>query len=105
MLPVHRTGSFFRLSDFLSRLERYITPRRDAIDVSGRLLLIDGIGLSAAQSGFPRMQASISATAYLVPPDEGTFNGATPQGPAGSGSSQPASSPSPASPPAATVKP
>ena len=102
------TGSFFRLSDFLARLEHYITPRRDTIDVNGRLLLINGIALNAAQSGFPSMQASISATAYLVPPDEGTFAGATPQGPAGSGSSQQpvsSSSPAPSPAPAATVKP
>jgi Tfp pilus assembly protein PilO len=101
------TGSFFRLSDFLSHLESYITPRNGAIDVSGRLLLINGIALNAADSGFPRMEASISATAYLVPPEQGMFNGATPQGPAGSGGSQSAgssgSSPSPT--PAATVKP
>jgi hypothetical protein len=102
------TGSFFRLSDFLARLEHYITPRRGTIDVNGRLLLINGIALNAAQSGFPSMQASISATAYLVPPDEGTFAGATPQGPAGAGGSQQpvsSSSPAPSPAPAATVKP
>ena len=97
------TGSFFRLSDFLARLERYITPRRDTIDVSGRLLLVNGISLNAAQSGFPHMQASISATAYLVPPDEGTFNGATPQAPAGASSSQSDSSPTPTPTPAPTA--
>jgi hypothetical protein len=102
------TGSFFRLSDFLARLERYIDKRRDSIQVSGRLLLVNGISLQAAQTGFPQMEASISATAYLVPPDEGTFNGATPQAPAGAGgaAAQPASTaptPSPTAP--ATVKP
>ncbi|MDQ6915106.1 MAG: hypothetical protein M3155_04765, partial [Actinomycetota bacterium] len=71
-------GSFFRLDGFLLRLERYITPRRDVIDVSGRLLVINGIALTAGSGGFPHMQASIAATAYLVPPDQGTFNGATP---------------------------
>lgn len=102
------TGSFFRLDDFLSRLERYITARRDTIDVSGRLLLVNGIALTAGDGGFPRMQASISATAYLVPPDQGTFNGATPQGPAtGAANPQPVSSTPPTSAPTApaTVKP
>jgi hypothetical protein len=102
------TGSFFRLDDFLSRLERYITARRDSIDVSGRLLLVNGIGLTAGDGGFPNMQASISATAYLVPPDQGTFNGATPEGPAtGTSTTQPVSStpPAPAPTAPATVKP
>jgi hypothetical protein len=101
-------GSFFRLDDFLSRLERYITARRDAIDVSGRLLMVNGIALTSGDGGFPHMQASISATAYLVPPDQGTFNGATPQGPAtGASTTQPVSStpPAPAPTAPATVKP
>jgi hypothetical protein len=102
------TGSFFRLDEFLSRLQRYITARRDTIDVSGRLLLVNGIALNAGDGGFPSMQASISATAYLVPPDQGTFNGATPQGPAtGASSAKPVSStpPAPAPTAPATVKP
>jgi hypothetical protein len=94
-------GSFFRLSDFLGRLERYIDKRRSSLQVSGRLLLINGISLSAAESGFPKMQASIAATAYLVPPQEGTFNGATPQGPSTPGAAQPAGNPAPAPAPAA----
>ena len=36
-------GSFFRLADFFHRLERYIVPRHDDVDVTGRLLMIDGI--------------------------------------------------------------
>jgi type II secretory pathway pseudopilin PulG len=103
------TGSFFRLSDFLSRLDHYISKRRDSLQVSGRLLLVDGIALNASPGGFPNMQASIAATAYLVPPDQGTFSGATPQGPPAAGSAQPASTsaatPGPASTPPATVKP
>jgi hypothetical protein len=94
-------GSFFRLSDFLGRLERYIDKRRHSLQVSGRLLLINGISLTAAESGFPKMQASIAATAYLVPPQEGMFNGATPQGPSTPGAAQPAGNQTPAPAPAA----
>jgi hypothetical protein len=88
-------GSFFRLSDFLRKLDRYVTPRGDNVTVNGRLLTVDGIALSAAESGFPRITASVAATAYLVPGDEGTFGGATPTGPdgttTGAGTAQPAS--------------
>jgi hypothetical protein len=83
-------GSFFRLSDFLARVERYVAARRRRMDVQGRLLLINGISLTAAHSGFPRMKAAISATAYLLPANQGLFNGATPQGPATPGPAQPA---------------
>jgi type II secretory pathway pseudopilin PulG len=98
-------GSFFRLSDFLTRIERYITPRRQAVDVRGRLLLVNGISLTAAQTGFPKMKASISATAYLLPSGQGLFNGASPQGPDQPATAQPVSGSNPASPAApATVK-
>jgi hypothetical protein len=76
-------GSFFRLSDFLRKLDRYVTPKGDNVDVNGRLLTIDGIALSAAGSGFPRITAAVAATAYLVPAEQGMLGGATTQGPAG----------------------
>jgi hypothetical protein len=97
-------GNFFRLSDFLTRIERYISPRQRAVDVRGRLLLVNGISLTAAQSGFPRMKAAISAQAYLLPAGQGLFNGASPQAPGGAGQTQPAGATNPAPPTApATV--
>jgi type II secretory pathway pseudopilin PulG len=78
-------GSFFKLSDFLTRLERYIKPTRRSVRVRGRLLLVDGIALTAAANGFPAMKASIAATAYLLPASQGLFNGASPQGPTATG--------------------
>jgi hypothetical protein len=74
-------GDFFKLSRFLTRIERYIKPSREDVDVRGRLLLVDGIALTAAQGGFPTMKASIVASAYLLPASQGLFDGATPQGP------------------------
>ncbi len=74
-------GSFFKLSGFLTKLERYISARRRTVDVRGRLLLVNGISLSAASKGFPTMTASIAAQAYLLPVDQGLFDGASPTGP------------------------
>lgn len=85
-------GDFFKLSDFLTRIERYIKPRRDDVNVQGRLLLVDGISLTAAQSGFPRMKAAIAATAYLLPASQGLFDGASPQGPSATTPTQPVDS-------------
>lgn len=93
-------GSFFKLSDFLTRLERYIKAKRRDLDVRGRLLLIDGISLNAGPKGFPTMTASIAAQAYLLPADQGLYNGATPIGPSAVSASQPAES-SGSSPPVA----
>jgi hypothetical protein len=100
-------GSFFKLSDFLTRIERYIKPKRGNVTVNGRLLLVDGIALTAAQDGFPSMKASIAASAYLLPADQGLFNGASPDGPTAATTvpSQPVStgSPAPATPTAAVT--
>jgi hypothetical protein len=74
-------GSFFKLSGFLTKLERYISARRRSVDVRGRLLLVNGISLTAASKGFPAMTASIAAQAYLLPVDQGLFDGASPTGP------------------------
>jgi type II secretory pathway component PulM len=98
-------GDFFRLSDFLTRLERYIKPQGSAVDVRGRLLLVDGIALNAAGSGFPAMKASIAATAYLLPASQGLFDGATPEGPSVATPTQPVSDGSAAPTAPATVTP
>ncbi|HVE69230.1 MAG TPA: hypothetical protein VNB64_11675 [Solirubrobacteraceae bacterium] len=84
-------GSFFKLSDFLTKIERYIKPTRESVRVRGRLLLVDGISLTAAGDGFPKMKASIAATAYLLPANQGLFDGATPQGPSAATAGQPVS--------------
>jgi hypothetical protein len=79
------TGDFFRLSDFVGRLERFLVVRNNSVLVSGRFMTIDGIGFNAAPQGFPRIQASVAATTYLLPSTQGLTNGATPSGPATSG--------------------
>ncbi|MGI8592880.1 MAG: hypothetical protein ACR2ML_00660 [Solirubrobacteraceae bacterium] len=75
------TGSFFNLADFLRKLDRYVLPKGSGVDVSGRLLTVDGIGLSVGPEGFPTIKASVAATAYLFPTEQGTVGGASPQGP------------------------
>ena len=85
MMPFSFTfkGSFFKLSDFLSRLDRFVTARNDRIGVTGRLLTLDSIQLETDQTtGYPNIKASVGATSFLVSPLEGATGGATAQGPA-----------------------
>jgi hypothetical protein len=88
---------------FFSGIQRFaqIGDNSD-LSVRGRLLTVDSFALTASRFGFPKVKASINATAYLVPQDEGLTGGATPQGPAAPGSTTPAPSGSPAAPAAAT---
>ncbi len=104
------TGDFFDLSDFIGRLERFLVVRNRSVAVSGRFMTIDGIALSAAPQGFPKVEASVAATTYLLPATQGLTDGASPSGPAaaspasaGAGATAPSSSPSNI--PAATATP
>ncbi len=95
------TGSFFRLSDFVGRLQRFLVVRNRSVAVSGRFMTLDGIGLNAAPKGFPQVQASVAATTYLLPASEGLTDGATAAGPDGTAGGS-SGSPSPGT---ATVTP
>ena len=90
-------GSFLRLSAFLRKLDRFVVQRNDALSVAGRLLTIDGLNLEAGSQGFPQVTATIAATAYLLPRDQGLSGGATSQGPGQAGSTATGSSTSTAS--------
>jgi hypothetical protein len=75
-------GNFFTLERFLRKVGGFTGLSGKQIRVGGRLLTLDGMALTAAPEGFPHITASISATAFLVPADEGATGGATPTGPA-----------------------
>jgi len=89
------TGDFFHLSDFVGRLERFLVVGNRRLLVSGRFMTLDGIALSAAPSGFPRVQANVVATTYLLPAGQGLTNGATDSAPAGGAPATGASGSSP----------
>lgn len=61
-------GNFFHLADFFNRLQQFVIVGANQIDISGRLLSINGISFSAATQGFPQITANVSATAYLAQP-------------------------------------
>jgi hypothetical protein len=81
-------GSFFSMQRFLRNVDRFVRLQDGQVLVSGRLLSVDGISLSAGREGFPSVKATLTATAYLLPADEGATAGATAAGPAAG--SQPA---------------
>jgi hypothetical protein len=95
-------GSFFDMEHFFEGVQGFASTSGDDVSVHGRLLTVDAFALTASRFGFPRVKASINATAYLVPQDEGLTGGATPQGPGATPESSTGSSGSPTAPAAAT---
>jgi hypothetical protein len=69
-------GKFFPMQRFLHALDGLTTVNGKSINVKGRLLTVDGISLVAGPNGFPDVTASVAATAYLLPSDEGLTPGA-----------------------------
>jgi hypothetical protein len=63
-------GTYFDMENFMSEVQRFVRINGDHVDVRGRLLSIDGFSLSAGPGGFPKVKATIAATAYLLSPDD-----------------------------------
>jgi hypothetical protein len=63
-------GSYFRLSDFLNRLEDFVTVTNRDVDVTGRLLLLGSISLTAEQGDLRNLKAQVGAASYLAPTEE-----------------------------------
>jgi hypothetical protein len=66
------SGSFPDMESFLHDVQHFVQIKGDKVDVSGRLLSIDGFSLVAGPKGFPSVSANITATAYLQSPDDST---------------------------------
>jgi Tfp pilus assembly protein PilO len=65
------SGSYFDLTAFFARLERFVNDKNKQLDSTGRLLRLESITISPSQLGFPDMKAEITAATYIVPPVEG----------------------------------
>jgi Tfp pilus assembly protein PilO len=76
------TGSFRNMQRFLKAIDGLTAVQGKSINVKGRLLTVDGVGLKAGVKGFPNVDATVAVTAYLLPADEGLTAGATPATPA-----------------------
>lgn len=81
------TGSFFDLFHLMQKLQGFtVTTSSGEVEVSGRLLTINGLTLQAATSGVAgstELTGTVTATAYVLPAGETTTAGATPSAPAG----------------------
>ena len=82
------SGSYFQLSDFFTRLEKFVTVENERIDVTGRLLLLGSITVTPDTEQAGKLKAEIGAATYIVPPTVGvdgapaaTAAGATPTDP------------------------
>jgi Tfp pilus assembly protein PilO len=76
-------GSYFELSKLFTGLEHFVDGKADKLDVTGRLLLVRSFTLKPLDESWKQLDASVTATGYVLPSGEGLLAGATPTGPAG----------------------
>lgn len=82
-------GDFFHLADFIHGLDSLVETKNAEVDVTGRLITINGFNLTADQNlGFPYLEAEFTVTTFLVPPGQSVTGGATPASPEPSTSTQ-----------------
>jgi len=81
------SGDFFRLSNFLGQLQRFVTVSRNGIEVRGRLMTINAVSLGPGPKGFPQISATISATTYMLPQGQGAAAAPSAGGSAGAAGS------------------
>ncbi len=62
------TGKYFALTDFLGKVEEFVSTRNAKTDATGRLLLVNSFSLKPDVSGFPNLRAEVGATSYVAPP-------------------------------------
>jgi Tfp pilus assembly protein PilO len=75
-------GSFFDIADFIHGLDSLVKTKNAEVEVTGRLITINGFGLKPdPDKGFPFLEATFSVTTFLVPPSQGVTGGATPSSP------------------------
>lgn len=96
-------GNFFHLAAFFQRLEHAVTTNGSMLTVTGRLLTLNSINLTAG-STFPMINATVTATAYTLPAAQGLLAGATAAGPAPGTPVSAPSSPSVPTPSAVVVR-
>ena len=63
-------GSYLRLAELFARLERFVKLNEDRIDVSGRLLRVEGLTMSPNGGDYRHLNATVNASTYLVPATE-----------------------------------
>jgi hypothetical protein len=85
-------GSYFDLEHLFEQLNRFTVRTAGGLQVSGRLLTIQGVKLApltqsaeAVAKGAPTLTGTITATAYVLPATQGLTSGASPAAPAGAG--------------------
>ncbi len=71
------SGSYFQLSNFFNKVQHFVTPEGNGVQVRGRLISLNSVNLTPAAGGFPQITAQITATIYTEAAPSATAGAAT----------------------------
>jgi Tfp pilus assembly protein PilO len=71
-------GNFFKIADFIERLDDLVKTNNEKVAVDGRLFTVDSFSLEPGKGGFPSLLANFSITTFLTPPGPDLTEGLTP---------------------------
>ena len=63
-------GSYFDMERFLHDVQGFVRVDGQRVSVTGRLLSVDAFSLTAGPGGFPSVKATMTATAYVLSPND-----------------------------------
>ena len=82
-------GNFFDMASFFADIDGMVSTKGASPTTTGRLMTIDGFSLTGDEfSGFPNVEANFAVTTYVVPEEQGLSAGASPAGPAPTGTGE-----------------
>jgi type II secretory pathway pseudopilin PulG len=99
------SGSYFQLSNFFNKVQHFVTPTGNGVQVRGRLLSLNSVSLTPASGGFPQITAQITATVYTEAAASGSAAAATGSSPSTSSTQSTSGSSSSTPAPAAAISP
>ena len=97
------SGSYFQLSNFFNKVQHFVTPNGNGVQVKGRLVSLNSVNMTPAASGFPQITAQITATIYTEPAPSAAAGAATGSSPAASSTASTSGSSSPTPAPTAAI--
>jgi hypothetical protein len=97
------SGSYFQLSNFINKVQRFVMPNGNGVLVHGRLISFNSVNLTPAASGFPQITAQINATIYTQPAPAADAGAATGGSSAASSTQSTSGSSSPTPAPTAAI--
>jgi Tfp pilus assembly protein PilO len=71
-------GNFFKIADFIEKLDDLVKTKNEKVAVDGRLFTVDSFSLEPGKGGFPALLGSFSITTFLTPPGQDLAEGLAP---------------------------